>query len=100
MAKANENMPAADAQDAPQGAHEDAGSTGTRPAPETPRNEAQGGARAKSTYGADDFAAAARERFGVPPEAVSAAMKAAGKRRATQAEAELIIGDFLKREVK
>jgi hypothetical protein len=54
---------------------------------------------AESRYKAAELAASARTRFNAPPEAVLAAMKAAGKNDATLAEAQRIVTDFMTREV-
>ena len=56
--------------------------------------------RTETLYSAGDLAAAARARFGVPPEAARAALKLAGKERATLAEAQQLIKGFMERKVK
>jgi hypothetical protein len=55
---------------------------------------------AESLYSAAELSAAARARFGVPPEVVTAAMRMAGKKSATLSDAKEIITKFSKREVK
>ena len=59
-------------------------------------------ATAESVYGVAELAANAEVVFGktVRSECVVAAFKAAGKTSATKAEAQKIVNDFLKKEVK
>ena len=76
----------------------------TPQAQETTQGTAQAVAQkakpAEGEYSATDLAAAARKRFGVTPEIVAAALKMAGKRKATLAEAQQIVKDFKERKVK
>lgn len=51
-------------------------------------------------YSVVDLISAARSSFGVPPEIVSAAMKIAGKDKATIDEAKQIIKEFKERKVR
>jgi hypothetical protein len=60
----------------------------------------QKAAPAETTYSAADLANAARARFGVPPEIVTAALRLAGKQRATLTEARQIVTAFMERTVK
>lgn len=51
-------------------------------------------------YSASEFADNAKKIFGTRQECVVAALKAAGKSECTVSEAKMIVGKFLKREVK
>ena len=62
-----------------------------------PKNAAK---NTESVYTADDLANAARVRFKVAPEVVSAALKFAGKTEATLAEAQKTVNEFMAKEVK
>ena len=53
-----------------------------------------------SAYGAAELAANARQLFDKPPEVVKAALKTAGKDKATLDEAKETVKKFLEREVK
>ena len=55
---------------------------------------------AENVYSAAELAGAARRRFKVPPEVVSAALKVADKERATFEEAHSIVKAFLERKVQ
>jgi hypothetical protein len=59
-------------------------------------------ARAASAplYAATDLAAKARTQFGTMPEVVAAALKTAGKDKASLDDAKRLIREFLSREVK
>jgi hypothetical protein len=54
---------------------------------------------AESVYSIAELAGASRKRFDVMPETVTAALKTAGKAKATIAEAEAIIKNFKERKV-
>jgi hypothetical protein len=53
----------------------------------------------ETSYSAADLTTAARARFNVPPEVVKAALKQAGKTKATLTEAKSIIKCFMERKV-
>lgn len=53
-----------------------------------------------ATYGAAELARNARKLFDTTPEAVTVALKTAGKEEATVEEAAAIIKAFLEKEVK
>lgn len=89
MAKASNKAPAG-AQEVALDAQDNGGQDGAQPVSKA----------AESVYSVTDLAGAARTRFKVPPEVVTAALKMASKNRATPAEAQRIIKDFMKREVK
>jgi len=55
---------------------------------------------AETTYSAADLAGAARTRFNVPPEVMQVALKLAKKDKATLAEAEQLVKEFMGRKVK
>jgi hypothetical protein len=72
---------------------------------EKPQSVVNSGAQAankpiESEYSAAELANAARARFGVQPEVVSAALKLAGKDKATLTEAQRIVKTFKERKVK
>ena len=52
------------------------------------------------TYSIKDFAGQAKRMFGTTPEAVTAALRLAGKEAATIEEAKKIVKEFLEKEVK
>ena len=54
----------------------------------------------ETRYSVKDFAKNARKVFGVPPEAVTVALRSAGKEQATIPEAYDIVKAFLEKEVK
>lgn len=54
----------------------------------------------EALYSAADLANAARAKFKVSPEVVTAALKSAKKDKATVTEAEKIIKEFMKKEIK
>jgi len=54
----------------------------------------------ESVYNASEFTSAARVKFNTSPDIVAAAFKVAGKTEATLTEAQKIVQEFLKREVK
>ncbi len=54
----------------------------------------------ESEYSVAEFAAHATNIFGVMPECVIAAFRVAGKDKATKRDAEIIIKNFMKKEVK
>jgi len=95
-----DNTPA-EPQDAPQGAENtntpSTSTSGGQPA-SLPADKAK--KAVESEYSAVDLAAAARQRFGVPPEVVSAALKQAGKKKTTFADAQRIVKAFMERRVK
>lgn len=56
--------------------------------------------RVVATYAIADFAEKARTQYGVPPEAVTAALRSAGREKYSVEEAKTIVTEFLNREVK
>lgn len=54
----------------------------------------------EATYKATELAAQSRPLFGTTPEVVSVALREAGKKTASVAEAKAIVTAFLEREVK
>lgn len=54
----------------------------------------------EATYSIDELKSAAASRFQTRPEVVVAALKGAGKDRATLEEAKKLIGEFLRKEIK
>ena len=98
MAKtANNNDPTA-AREIPQ----DTGNSDAPTGAEKPQNPVNGGEANKpveSEYSAAELANAARTRFGTPPEIVAAALKMAGKSKATLTEAQRIVNEFKERKV-
>jgi len=84
----------ATAQDKPQG-----NTPATSPVSAKPAAAPAKKAQAESEYSADDLAAVARQRFGVTPEAVAAALKIAGVKQTTLTEAQRIVKQFLGRKV-
>jgi hypothetical protein len=67
---------------------------------EAVENKPEKTAAAEVMYSAADLSNAARSRFGVQPEVVQAALKAAGKTKASASEAEDIIKKFMERKVQ
>ena len=54
----------------------------------------------ETSYKAAELAAQARHLFNTTPEVVSVALRVAGRKTATVAEAQAIVGEFLEKEVK
>jgi len=101
MAKTTNNDFSA-ACEAPQDAENIAAPTTTAEKPQSAGNSGAKEANKpiESEYSAAELANAARARFGVQPEVVSAALRLAGKDKATLAEAQRIVKTFKEREVK
>ncbi len=99
--------PPADAPVSPQGATESAGSTTTQIKSEPPKSAKPDAAPAfngqspvtEGMYSVADLTGAARTRFNVSPEIAAAALRMAGKQKATLAEAKRIIEAFMSKEV-
>jgi len=87
------------------GAPQGAGDNAAPPAAKTAQGAARGSAKAAAKpaeceYSVAELAGAARKQFDVPPEVVSAALRIAGKDRATLTEARRIVKQFKERQVK